>query len=669
MITQTKTRGVIAAITTIALVITLLTITGARAANYTLGSPLSPTAGEIVSGVALDQSSHDVYVASCGVEEGLACNSIATGGFKEFNSSGTEVACSLEGAPEHPASVAVDPTTGDIDVLNLTDFNAEGLLSKAVIGVYGGNCGAKQHEFAVKLNGYTPPPQLLVGSSGDVIVPSPLNSIFETCSQTGACSELVGGSHGATGAVLDPSGNLYLASNGSTFCEESSTFGQLMEYAPDGKGGYTELGAFAGLDGSAGNAEVTSIALDRRTGQVFVGRGCGGSFRIERYRAGGSKIDEFGAGTFSLGSEFNYNQLAVDESTGRVYATDSGHDKVQVFNYSGPGFLPLGTSLTGEGSIACEVEGHEEPCASEYETGTVLTVKALAGAKARFVQWNGATGSAAAPCENQTASRCTFTVSAASTVEAEFGAAFAHPVSLTVFKGGNGSGAIKSVSPPGGFNCNILCEEGQGSFEEGATVNLEETPQAGSIFAGWIGCRHASATTCQMTLSSSQSEVTAVFLAEGKEGATGKEGPVGKEGATGKTGATGKEGSPGASGAQGAQGATGAQGSIGATGAAGPAGSPGAQGPKGEAGPPAKVQCTVKQQHKQAKVTCTVKYPSQAKASGTHRSVYWTLTHHDRVVAHGASLKTSRIKLRGLRHGTYTLYLDGQHRGTVIHVY
>ena len=663
MITHPRTRSVLSAITTIALAITLLTATTALAADYTAGTPLSPTAGKIVSSVAVDQSSHDVYVASCGEEEGLACNSVAAGGFEEFNSSGTEVACSLEGAPEHPASVAVDPTTGDIDVLDLTDFNAEGFLSKAVIGVYGGNCGAKQHEFAVQTDGYAPPPELLVDPSGNVIVPSPLDSLFETCSQAGVCSELVGESHGATGATLDASGNLYLASNGSTFCEESGTLGRLVEYAPDGKGGYSQSGAFAGLDGSAGHAEVTSIALDKRTGQVFVGRGCGGSFKIERYRGGGAKIEEFGAGTFSLGSELNYNQLAVDESTGRLYATDSGHDKVQVFNYSGPGYLPLGTSVAGEGSIVCEVEGHEEPCASEYESGTVLTVKGVAGAKATFAKWSTATGSAQTPCENKTSSSCTFTVSAASTVEAEFEAVLLHPVVLTVFKGGSGSGAVKSVSPAG-LNCNLACEEGQSRFEEGATVTLEEAPQTGSVFAGWIGCRHVNATTCQITLGTPQSEVTAVFLTEGKEGAAGKEGPAGK------TGATGKEGSPGASGAQGAQGATGAQGANGATGAAGPAGPPGAQGPKGEAGPPAKVQCTVKQQHKKTKVTCTVKYPSQARASDTHRSLHWTLTHQDRIVAHGTSVKTSQIKLNYLRHGTYTLYLDGgQHQGTVIHVY
>ena len=654
MITQTKTRGVIAAITTIALVITLLTATGAQAANYTAGIPLS-TPGKLTSGVAVDQTSHDVYVAACGnrYEELFSACFTGTGIFKEFNSTGTELACSLEGAPEHPAAVTVDPTTGNIDVLNIVS------VSSSKMSVYGANCGAKQHEFPVSTGGEFPVPSSVAEASGELIVPNPELGRFEKCSQVGACSAL-GSSSGAFGAALDASGNLYLATGSYSECYgagEAAGTGKLVAYAPDGKGGYTEHGAFAGLDGSASHGEVSAVTVDKKTGQVFVGRGCGASFRIERYRGGGVKLEEFGAGLFASDSEYIYSQLAIDESTGRLYATDTGHHEAQVFNYSGPAFLSLGTPVLGEGAIVCEVQGHEEPCASEYETGTSITVKAVVGAKERFVRWSGATGSAEAPCKNQTESTCTFTLSAASTVQVEVAGPFAHPSVLTVFKGANGSGAVKSVAPEAGLNCKIGCEEGHANFEEGATVELEETPQTGSVFAGWIGCRRVSATTCQVTPDSPQVEVTAIFLLEGKEG------PAGKEGTTGKAGAAGKEGSPGASGAQGAAGAQGAVGAV------GPTGPPGAQGPKGEAGSPAKVQCAVKQQQKKTKVTCTVKYPSQAKASSAHRSVHWTLTHGGRVVAHGASAKTSQIRLRGLRHGIYTLYLDGQHRGTVIHVY
>lgn len=663
MITQTKTRGVIAAVTTIALVITLFAATGAQATDYTAGTPLSMS-GKLTSGVAVDQSSHDVYVAACSAPIGsfIGCFNSTAGLFKEFDSTGAELSCSLEGAPDHPATVAVDPTTGDIDVLNTANSEQNEIL------VYGPNCGAEQHEFPASVYNEEPVPESVVDPSGNLISLSTVTESFERCTQAGACSVL-GPSPWPVSAALDASGDLYIATNSLTECEkEPSGAGKLVGYAPDGKGGYTELGAFAGLDGSAGHGEVTTVTVDKKAGQIFVGRGCGEAFRIERYRLDGTKLEAFGAGSFSSASAVVYNQLAVDESTGRLYATDSGHQEVQVFDYSGPAFLSLGTSVAGEGTVVCEVEGHEEPCALEYETGTVVTVKAVVGAKARFVQWSDATGSAEAPCKNQTESTCTFTVSAASSVQAEFAAPFTHPSVLTVFKGANGSGTLKSFAPHTGINCGTACEEGHATFEEGITVELEETPQAGSVFAGWIGCRHVSATTCQVPLGSPQVEVTAVFLAEGKEGQPGKEGLAGKEGAAGKPGVAGKEGKQGAAGAAGAQGQQGPAGAPGAVGPSGPAGPAGPQGPQGQPGPAGKVTCTIKQHGKKAKVTCTVKYPSQAKASSASRSVHWSLTQHGHIVANGASRRTPKIRLGALRRGAYTLYLQGQRQGTVIHV-
>ena len=970
MITQVRSRLVgVATLGVAACAVVLLLASGAYAASYTPGSPLSAAAGKLVSGVAVDQSSHDVYVASCGVEEGLACNG-GTGGFMEFSSAGSELVCSLEGAPAHPSSVAVDPVTGNVDVYALV--GVEEILEESRVFVYGANCGAKQHEFSVSANGSTPPPQPTVDSFGDFLFPAV--GSHESCSQSGTCSEAVsGGFEYGTGVAVDAPGDLYLASNRSVECAESGAVGKLVEYAPDGKGGYSEVGAFAGLDGSAGHAEVTSVAVDRRTGQVFVGRGCGGSFKVERYRAGGAKIDEFGAGTFSFGSFFVYNELAVDESTGRVYATDSGHEKVQEFDYSGSAFLSLGTSVVGDGSVVCEVEGHEESCASEYETGTSITVKALPGAKARFLKWSDATGSAEAPCKSQTGVSCTFTLSAGSTVQAEFGAAtatltvekqgagtvevasvqsgdglesiacgshcselfdegtivelsatpatgsvfvgwgtvegdpgtctgtaspcmvtlseatkltataglepevlsvsetgpgtvvveceegavfgactaplselpygtnvratakpdvggelvsfsgtgsagsgctgdtcefaitqtssvsavfktVAKPSVLTVFKGGNGIGTVKSLAPHAGLNCATGCEEAQASFEEGQTIELEETAQSGSAFAGWLGCRRVSATSCQVKLGSAQVEVTAVFLKEGVVGETPTitsfsgnqhgcvEGGIeitvaagttyvcnGAKGLTGPSGETptvtsfsgnlngcveggieiklaasttyvcnGVKGAAGSAGeaptiaafagnqhgcreggievklaanttyvCNGAKGETatitsftgsrhgcveggievklaanatyvcngskGTNGPVGQAGAAGAPGPPGAagpvgpQGPKGAPGAVGKVRCAVKQHGKKAKVTCTVKYTGQA--SSTHRSVRWKLTRHGRTVAHGTSTKTSQVRLRGLKRGTYILRLQGQHQDTVIHVH
>ncbi|HEX5308634.1 MAG TPA: hypothetical protein VFW38_06085 [Solirubrobacteraceae bacterium] len=1048
----------------------LLFAVGAQAASYTAGTPL--VSGKYASGVAVDQSSQNVYVASCGTEEGgLKLCDGGTGVVKEFSSSGTELSCSLEGSPAHPASVSVDPKTGDIDVLSFESHST----TNGEMFVYGENCGAKKSEFSWSTGGV--PPQSAVDAIGEIYLSSVSGKSVQKCSQVGVCSVLFSGVTKPSATAFDASGDLYLVSGGASCTNPSA--GKLTAYRPNGSGGFTEAGAFAGLNGTAGHGEVSAVAVDQKTGQVLVGRGCGSTFRVERYRAGGGKLEEFGSGSFVTGPAV-FNALAINEANNTVYAADGGHEEVQVFNYSGASFVSLGTSVVGNGSVVCEVEGHEESCPSEYEAGTEITVKAVGGAHFVFGKWSGATGSAESACKNKMAAACTFTISSASTVQAEFSAmpkrtvsvavagsgvvsatagspepasgsisgctasagscsaeyyegeepelesaadpenhfvgwavtgagsttcsgttspcklgvgasnisvggdfahdgfpltiekagsgtvtvssvqsglglesigcgshcselfapstiveltavastgsqfagwsaiegdpgtctgtttpcvvtlneavklqttasleaevlslsetgpgslsvqcdegsgyetcthalselpygtlvkilatadagaelvsltgtgsaagqcsagacvfpigqassvsavfkAISHPVLLSVFKGGDGTGTVSSLAPHTGIACGPGCEEGQANFEEGQTITLEEIPQSGSVFAGWIGCRHATVSTCQVTLTGSQVEATAVFLKEafsgetptivsfsgnqhgcqeggievklaasttyvcnGVNGATGTNGTPGEtptvtvfsgnqhgcseggievnlaagttyvcNGVKGTTGANGSSGeiptitpfagnqhgcSEGGlevklasnttyvcngrkgeaptitvfsgnqhgcteggievklatntsylcNGAKGPTGATGQSGSNGAQGSAGPDGAAGPQGPKGPAGPVGKVSCTIKQHGKKTKVTCTVKYTAQAKSSTVRRTVHWTLWHHGRRIAHGAAKNAYAIQLGALHHGQYTLHIQGQTKGTVIHVH
>ncbi len=882
----------------LALSVGLLFAAGAQAEGYTVGSPLS-TAGKFASGVAVDQSSHDVYVAACGtaLTEFGGCFS-GPGVFKEFSSAGGELACSLEGAPAHPASVEVDPTTGNVDVLNAAESGGEML-------VYGANCGAELHEFSVPVSNFEPLPEPAVDSSGELVLPLPGEGSFERCSQSGVCSSL-GSSPNPVGAALDASGDLYLSTNSLTECEIEepgeefrSLAGKLVEYGPDGAGGFTERGAFAGLDGSSGHGEVTAVAVDKRTGQVFVGRGCDENFRIERYRAGGARLEEFGGGLFSTKAPIIYNQLAVDESTGKVYATDPGHQEVQTFGYSGAAFVSLGTSVVGEGSVVCEVEGFEEPCASEYESGTEITLKAVDRGGSSFVKWSSATGSAGSACEGQTTTTCTFTISEGSTAQAEFAVAGApltieksgsgtvsvtsvqsglglepiacgahcselfssgtvvelsaaagtgsqftgwsttaggpgtctgttspcavtmteavtlkatsvlesevlsanvtgpgsvecefahsgtfgscsgpqpygtsvsvkavpnagaqlsslsgtgsasacsistcvfeiveassvtagfsmieHPSMLTVFKGGNGKGTVTSLAPHTGITCGTSCEEARLSSEEGQTIELEESPASGSVFAGWIGCRHAGTTTCQVKLGAPEVEVTAVFLKEGEKGLpgetptitefTGAKGPCtaggievkvgattgyacnGEKGTTGATGANGGtptitqfsgvkgpcteggievkigssttyvcDGPKGTTGTAGVKGATGAVGTNGPQGERGAAGAQGTAGPAGSPGP-AGPQGAKGLTGPAGKVACKI-------SQGKHKMAKVTCTVKYATTAAAASVPHAvrwRLTRQGhlIRHGTSSghtarLNLGGLHRG------
>jgi DNA-binding beta-propeller fold protein YncE len=182
----------------------------------------------------------------------------------------------------------------------------------------------------------------------------------------------------------------------------------------------------------------------------------------------------------------------------------------------------------------------------------------------------------------------------------------------------------------------VACEqEGAGSFgacagsyKEDEVVNLRATAAPGSVFAGWLGCKHLGTNTCQITFGESAQEVTAVFLAEGKEGKAGKEGTGGS---SGPAGAGGPQGPTGPGGAPGGQGSAGAQGPV---------------------GPAGKVTCKVApQKHGKVKVTCTV------KASASAASVRWRLMRSGRTIRRGTT--RGPVRLAGLRRGHYRLYLRG----------
>ncbi len=235
--------------------------------------------------------------------------------------------------------------------------------------------------------------------------------------------------------------------------------------------------------------------------------------------------------------------------------------------------------------------------------------------------------------------------------------AFASPASpLTVFITGEG----EVTSTPAGLTCST--EECTHPFEGDVTLTETEKAASGYEFAGWIGCKKASATTCEVDVTAA-SEVTAVFLKAGKEGTEGKEGPEGKQG---KEGSAGKEGASGATGPQGSAGATGAPGEKGASGSAGaqgPAGPTGAAGARGPAGPAGKVELVTCTKVK-GKQHCTGKLVSgTVKFTTAGRIAQATLSRRGKVYAAGTarrangSMSLRLLPVRWLSPGKYTLTL------------
>lgn len=83
--------------------------------------------------------------------------------------------------------------------------------------------------------------------------------------------------------------------------------------------------------------------------------------------------------------------------------------------------------------------------------------------------------------------------------------ALGDPFTLSVVRGGGGSGSVDSL--PGGIECGATCAA---AFDDGSQVTLSASAAAGSVFAGWSGGECSGAGTCTLSAIAEQT-VTATF--------------------------------------------------------------------------------------------------------------------------------------------------------------
>lgn len=426
-----------------------------------------------------------------------------------------------------------------------------------------------------------------------------------------------------------------------------------------------------------------TVAIECEEGTGFVPCtspiGEGTEVKVTATPASGSELKSF-SGTGSAGG----CGPAVAAGTSCTFTMNAASSITAIFEPEPLPEFPLKIEVEGQGEvvgtgITCTEGATAAECEEDFTEGTKAHLTATADAGNHFVGWTAVVGTEAGTCTGTT----TFCETAGLTEAVTLKAAFAPNVgthNLTVFV--TGSGTV--TSNPAGINCT---DTGGTCTEQFAgTVTLTGTASSGWVLAGWLGCRHTSGTTCEVTVTEER-EVTAVFLKEGTAGAPGKKIVIGTATAlecpsggvtvevegepltkqhicNGAAGAPGTAGPPGANGERGdigLEGNTGPQGPggpAGATGAAGPTGGQGPQGPQGAQGPQGpsgKVTVTCKVTNSK-KVTCTVK---TAKASAS--SLSWTLRHKGRVVSHGHT-NAQRLQrvLNGLGAGRYVLQVNGQ---------
>ena len=177
----------------------------------------------------------------------------------------------------------------------------------------------------------------------------------------------------------------------------------------------------------------------------------------------------------------------------------------------GPTEYPLSTHVTGEGTIECAPPGGDCGAGHEYLAGTTVTLTAVADEGWEFLEWSGA-------CAGTLLPACEVTIEAAIDVGAVFGEVPTPEHTLTVSVSGEGEvsadvGTISGCTSAGGPSC-------EGSYEEGATVTLTETPAGGSHFVSWATpqCDESSASSCEVTIGSGDEAVAASFEADSVSG-------------------------------------------------------------------------------------------------------------------------------------------------------
>ncbi len=152
-----------------------------------------------------------------------------------------------------------------------------------------------------------------------------------------------------------------------------------------------------------------------------------------------------------------------------------------------------GTVTSSPTGIACQ-----PTCSAGFASGTAITLTAVGINGSTFTGWG------AGPCEGT--GTCTFTITAATTVVANFAQSTSN-FTLTVHEAGTGTGTV--MSSPAGINCpTTTCSA---SFTSGQVVVLTATAANGSTFAGWSGVAGCPGTgTCTVTVSAAVT-VTATF--------------------------------------------------------------------------------------------------------------------------------------------------------------
>ena len=244
----------------------------------------------------------------------------------------------------------------------------------------------------------------------------------------------------------------------------------------------------------------------------------GAPSHIAQYEADGTLV------TDTIGNNdatANYSGLDVYGATGRIYAFDSPHGQIAVFDSGAedPAFTFDGTA-TPAGSIGAPAAAG---LAIDQETGHVFLFDhshhVVDEFKANGDYVTQMTESLVAPqffgdvaIDNSGTANDGVIYVADKTEVVAFGPMSTEGLSLFVTKNSNGEGTVTggSETEPNAIECGSICEA---EFEPGTEITLTASPEPGSVFVEWTGCDSTEGSEgeiCKVTVSAN-TVVTATF--------------------------------------------------------------------------------------------------------------------------------------------------------------
>jgi NHL repeat len=307
-------------------------------------SPVNPDPLSGPAGVAVNQSSNDVYVVDKG--NNRVEYFTATGSYiGQFNGSAAPT-----GALSNPQWVAVDNGTssaskGDVYVTSEAQVAGETRYIVYKFSATGAYLGQLKETAAGSLFG-----ELLgvaVNSAGDLWVHDS-NGAFDEFSDTGSFLEsFVNNERGPQpgGLAIDSAGIIYAVG------------GEALHVL--------KFDAATGAEVGEISSGVSSLAIDPATNGLFVGKAGGFEGKaggVEQYGPFGEPfsepLDRFGATRLMTGA----SGVGVESSTGTIYAADASNNDVDIFA-PGVGEPPvvLGESATGLTSTSEKLEAKVNP--------------------------------------------------------------------------------------------------------------------------------------------------------------------------------------------------------------------------------------------------------------------------------------------------------------------